>query len=290
MFERRGYLLDMTRRVPTMRTVQELVDVLARYRYNEFRPFVEKEFPEELDFGKLGAYCEMQGLDMVKTTRDEFEELFIRAEYAIVSTEAERSLAGRAEDMREQMIRAEAQGRARKARGFLVTDFADECCWQPLCVSLPGIIMGGNFASGGAKSSMMDLEKELDRVMEAPLGGLLLRLGTLYLRGGAKHDHCSELFNILSHDVGYSRHPGLTQFVLDDISGVARGVRIAAERWAERSDWAKEIVYAANLLDCACHRRDEARLRELRDEHGHVWRLRFLPEGRVESLAKLPRF
>ena len=290
MFERRAYLLDMTRRAPTMRTAQELVDVLARYRYNEFRPFVEKDFSAELDFGKLGAYCEMQGLEMVKTTRDEFEDLFIRAEYAIVSTEAERSLAGRAEDMREQMIRAEAQGRARKAKGFLVTDFSDECAWQPLVVSLPGIIMGGNFASGGAKSSMMDLEKELDRVMEAPLGGLLLRLGTLYLRGGAPHDRVSELFNILSHDVGYSRHPGLTQFVLDDISGVARGVRIAAERWTDRSDWAKEIVYAANLLDCACHRRDEARLREVRDEHGHIWRLRFLPEGRVESHSRLPRF
>ena len=290
MFERRAYLLDMTRRVPTMRTAQELVDILACYRYNEFRPFAEKGFPEGLDFGKLGAYCQMQGVEMAKTTRSEYEELFIRAEYAIVSTEAERSLAGRVEDMREQMIRAEAQGRARKAKGFLVTDFADECCWQPLCVSLPGIIMGGNFASGGAKSSMMDLEKELNRVMEAPLGGLLLRLGTLYLRGGAPHDHVSELFNILSHDVGYSRHPGLTQFVLDDISGVAHGVRLAAERWIDRSDWAKEIVHAANLLDCACHRRNEAMLRGLRDEHGHIWRLRFLPEGRVESLAKLPRF
>ena len=242
MFERRAYLLDMTRRVPTMRTVQEIVDILARYRYNEFRPFVEKDFPELLDWGKVGAYCEMQGLNMIKTTRDDFEELFIRAEYAIVSTEAERSLAGRVEEMREQMIRVEQQGRMRKAKGFLVTDFTDDCAWQPLCVSLPGIIMGGNFASGGAKSSMMDLEKELDRVLDAPLGGLLLRLGTLYLRGGAVREHCSELFNILSHDVGYSRHPGLTQFVLDDISGVARGVRIAAERWTERSDWAKEIV------------------------------------------------
>ena len=291
MFERRAYLLDMTRRVPTMRTAQELVDVLARYRYNEFRPFSEKDLPEDLlDFGRLGSYCEMQGIEMVKTTRDAFEELFIRAEYAVVSTEAERSLAGRVEEMREQMIRAERQGRARKARGFLVTDFADECCWQPLCVSLPGIIMGGNFASGGAKSSMMDLEKELDRVMEAPLGGLLLRLGTLYLRGGAVRGHASEYFNVLSHDVGYSRHPGLTQFVLDDVSAVARGVRIAAERWAERSDWAKEVAYAANLLDCACHRRNESMLRELRDEHGHVWRLRFRPEGRVESLSMLPRF
>ena len=291
MFERRSYLLDMTRRVPTMRTAQELVDILANYRYNEFRPFVEKDWPTEgLDLVKLGAYCEMQGVEMVKTTRFEFEELFIRAEYAIVSTEADRSLAGRVEDMRENMIAAEAQGRSRKAKGFLVTDFSDDCAWQPLAVSLPGIVMGGSFASGGAKSSMMDLEKELDRVMDAPIGGLLLRLGTLYLRGGAPHAHCSEYFNILSRDVGYSRHPGLTQFVLDDVSGVAHGVRIAAERWLDRCDWAKEIVYAADLLNCACHRRNEAMLREVRDEHGHVWRSRFLPEGRVESLSRLPRF
>ena len=291
MFARRAYLLNLTNRVPTLRTAQELVDILANYGYNEFRPFAEKSFPEDLlDFGRLGAYCEMQGLEMVKTTRADYEDLFVRAEYAIVSTEAECSLAGRVEDMREEMIRAEAQGRARKAKGFLVTDFGDDCCWQPLAVSLPGIIMGGNFASGGAKSSMMDLEKELDRVMDAPLGGLLLRLGTLYLRGGAHREHASEYFNILSHDVGYSRHPGLTQFVLDDVSGVAHGVRLAAERWLERSDWAKEVAYAANLLDCACHRRNEAMLRAVRDEHGHVWRARFHPEGRVESLARLPRF
>ena len=290
MFDRRAYLLDMTNRVPSMRTLQELVDILANYRYNEFRPFVEKDFPETLDWGKLSAYCQMQGLEFVRTTRAEFEDLFIRAEYAFVSTESDRSLAGRVEEMRENMIKAEAQGRARKAKGFMVTDFSDECAWQPLAVSLPGIIMGGNFAASGPRSSMMDLEKELNRVLEAPVGGLLLKLGTLYLRGGAVHEHCSELFNILSHDVGYSRHPGLTQFVLDDISGIAHGTRIAAERWADRSDWAKEIAYAANLLDCACHRRNEAMLCAVRDEHGHVWRLRFQPEGRVESLARLPRF
>ena len=273
-----------------MRMAMELVDVLARYGYNEFRPFAEREFPEGVDFGKLGAYCEMQGLKMLKTTRDEYEELFIRAEYVCVSTEAERSLAGRVEDMREAMERAEAQGKARRARGFMVTDFADECAWQPLAASLPGIVMGGNFAYHGAKSSKMDLERELDRIMDAPLGGLLLKLGTLYLRGGAIREHCSELYNVLSHDVGYSRHPGLTQTVLDEVSGIAHGIRIAAERWADRSDWAKEIAYMANLVDCACHRRDERRLRELRDEHGHIWRMRNLPDGRVESLARLPRF
>jgi hypothetical protein len=186
------------------------------------------------------------------------------------------------------MQRAEAAGRG--AKMFIVTDFSDGYAWHPPAISLPGIILGGAFATGGAKAAKIDLERELNSVMNAPIGGLLLRLGTLYLRGGAPHDGTSEYFNILAGDCGYSRHPGLTQYVLDDVSGVARGVRIAAERWADRSDWANEIVYAANLLDCACHRRDEARLRELRDEHGRMWRMRFHPQGRVESLARLPRF
>jgi hypothetical protein len=144
--------------------------------------------------------------------------------------------------------------------------------------------------TAGHVAAKMDLEKDLCSVMDLPVGGLLQRLGTLYLRGGAMRPDSSEYFNILAGDVGYSRHPGITQFVLDDVSAVARGARIALERWVDRSDWAKEISYAALLLECACHRRDERRLREVRDMHGHVWRMRFEPEGRVESLSRLPRF
>jgi hypothetical protein len=142
----------------------------------------------------------------------------------------------------------------------------------------------------GPSSAKMDLERELDAVMDAPLGGLLLRLGTLYLMGGAIRANSSEFFNILLNDHGYSRHPNITQSVLDETSGVARGVRIAAERWADRNDWAKEIVYMANLIDCACHRRDEGRLRELRHEHGRIWKMRSREGGRIDSLSKLPRF
>lgn len=210
--------------------------------------------------------------------------------YVCPGTSSWRSLAGRVENMRENLEAAEKAGRTYGAKGYLVTDWGDEGHWQPLAASLPGLIMGGAFAASGAKAAHMDLEKELDRVMDAPLGGLLLRLGTLYLRGGAMKANCSELFNILLNDHGYSRHPGLTQAVLDDISGVAHGVRLAAERWTDRNDWAKEIVYMANLIDCACHRRDEGRLRELRDEHGRIWRLRSREGGRVDSLMKLPRF
>ena len=291
MFANRGYLLDVRRRTPRRRTLAEIVDILARYRYTEFRPYSADGFEGvEIDFARLDAYCAMQGIRMVRTTPADCERMLLGGETVFASVETESSLAGRVEDMREGMERAEASGRARGASGFLVTDFSDACAWQPLAASLPGIVMGANFATSGRKATHMDLERELDAVLGAPVGGLLLRLGTLYLRGGAVRAHCSELHNILSHDHGYSRHPGLTDAILEEISGIAHGVAIAAERWTDRCDWAAEIVHMANLVDCACHRRDETRLRKLRDEHGRVWRARSEESQRIESLSRLPRF
>ncbi len=210
--------------------------------------------------------------------------------YVCPGTSSWRSLGGRMENMRLNMAAAEKAGRECGASGYLVTDWGDHGHWQPLAASLPGLILGGTFAATGPKAANMDLERELDSVMDAPLGGLLMRLGTLYLRGGALRANSSELFRILANPHGYSRHPGLTDAVLDEISGIANGVRLAAERWCDRNDWAKEIVYMANLIDCACHRRDEGRLRALRDEHSRVWRLRSREGGRADSLSKLPRF
>lgn len=296
-FEKRAYLIDVTRRAPTMRAMRFVVDLLAGYGYNElfvhrggFSSDFEDDPPALEDPRRLAVYCEMQGVELREIDPAGYMELLGAGDTVAVSTESPRSLAGRVEEMRERMEAAEEAGRLRKARRFLVTDFSDECAWQPLAASFPGIILGGNFASDGRKASKMDLERELDRILDAPLGGLLLRLGTLYLRGGARRDDSSEFFNILANDVGYSRHPGVTDAVLEDVGGVARGVRLAAERWTDRSDWAREIVHMANLLDAACHRRDERRLRALREEHGRVWALRFLPEGRAESLSRLPRF
>lgn len=290
-FDRRAYLLDVTDRCPNRLAMQELVDVLARFGYNEFFLHDAARVRERpLDTAKTASYCDMQGIDFRIVDADGLRVLETDATNVLAPTFAARSLCGRIEEMREAMERAEAAGRLRKAKRFIVTDLSDGYAWQPLCVSLPGIILGGNLMTAGRSAAKADLEKDLCSVMDLPFGGLLQRLGTLYLRGGAVRAEASEYFNILAGDIGYSRHPGITQFVLDDVSAVARGVRISLERWTDRSDWAKEIVYAANLLECACHRRDEARLRALRDEHGRIWRMRFEPEGRVESLSRLPRF
>ena len=216
--------------------------------------------------------------------------------YVCPGTSSWNSLAGRVENMRENMAAAEKAGRNYGAKGFLVTDWGDGGHWQPLAASLPGLVLGGLFATEGPKAAKMDLEDALNAVMGVPLGGTLLRLGTLYLRGGALRGNASELFRILANDRGYSRHPGLTESVLAEISAFAEGCRHDAARFAsstlygEGSVWAQEIIYMANLVDAACNRRDEKRLRLLREEHGRVWRLRNREGGRLESLAKLPRF
>ena len=213
--------------------------------------------------------------------------------YVCPGTSSWNSLAGRVENMRENMIAAERAGHLHGAKGFMVTDWGDGGHWQPLAASLPGLILGGNLAYSGASAAKMDLEDALNAVMGVPLGGTLLRLGTLYLRGGALRANASELFRILANDRGYSRHPGLTDRILTEISAIAEGCRHDAARFAGGAYpnvWAQEIVYMANLVDAACNRRDEKRLRFLREEHGRVWRLRNREGGRADSLAKLPRF
>lgn len=213
--------------------------------------------------------------------------------YVCPGTSAWNSLVGRVENMRENMIAAERAGRLHGARGFLVADWGDGGHWQPLAASLPGLVFGGMLAHEGASAAKMDLESALNGIMGVPLGGTLLRLGTLYLRGGALRANASELFRILANDRGYSRHPGLTEPVLAEVSAIAEGCRHAAAAYAGGAYpnvWAQEIVYMANLVDAACNRRDEKRLRFLREEHDRVWKLRNRIGGMADSRAKLPRF
>ena len=243
-FESRAYLLDVTDRCPNRRTMQELVDVLARFGYNEFYLLdaaEEREVP--LDTAKTEAYCRMQGIDFGVVGRDRLREMESDPKTVSAPTFAARSLCGRIEEMRVAMERAEEAGRARKAERFLVTDLSDGYAWHPLCVSLPGIVLGGNMMTAGRVAAKMDLEKDLCSVMDLPVGGLLQRLGTLYLRGGAMRPDASEYFNILAGDVGYSRHPGITQFVLDDVSAgrLRLDEAVVASRPATREDeWLRQ--------------------------------------------------
>ena len=213
--------------------------------------------------------------------------------YVCPGTSSWNSLGGRVENMRENMMAAEKAGHRYGAKGFMVTDWGDGGHWQPLAASLPGLILGGNLAHSGSSAGKMDLEEALDTVMGVPLGGVLLRLGTLYLRGGALRANASELFRILANDHSYSRHPNLTDRVLVEISAIAENCRHEAAKYgrgAYPNVLAQEIMHMANLVDAACNRRDMRRLQFLREEHDRVWKLRNRPGGMDDSREKLPRF
>ena len=82
--------------------------------------------------------------------------------YVCPGTSSWNSLAGRVENMRENMIAAERAGHLHGAKGFMVTDWGDGGHWQPLAASLPGLILGGNLAYSGSSAAKMDLEDALD--------------------------------------------------------------------------------------------------------------------------------
>lgn len=256
-------------------------DVIVRH------PELMHEIPRDmiaLNWGYEGNHPFLKEAELFRQSGLDF--------YVCPGTSTWNSLAGRVENMRENMQAAEQAGHRFGAKGFLVTDWGDGGHWHPLAASLPGLILGGNLAFSGASAGKMNLEEALNAIMGVPLGGTLLRLGTLYLRGGALRGNASELFNILSHDRSYSRHPNLTDSVLAEISALAEGCRHAAAAYttgAYPNVWAQEIVHMANLVDAACHRRDEKRLKFLRAEHDRVWRLRNRVGGMADSREKLPR-
>ena len=322
MFEKRGYLLEVTTRRPKEATLRRLVDRLALLRYNELFlysetsccsalavPSLEGETASVQQQGTAGArqqvgetivrYAAMKGVEIREIGEEELKELRREGVFE-VATEAARSLAGRVEAMRERMAAADGQVRmlattggedaANKIRRFLVTDFSDGRDWHSPIISLPGIVMGGYFALIGAKAAKMDLEREVAQFLDAPLAGTLLKLGTLYLRGGAYRENASEYFNILAGDRGYSRHPGITDFVLEEVSSVLRGVMKEAERHLNRGESAQEILYTALLLDAACHRKSEARLKTVKEEFVKMWNRHFESSGRDSAASKLPRF
>lgn len=290
MIDKRAYLLDVSVRKPTDSFLRRLIDRLALLRYNELflfsiHPFSNSNSSLQL----LSAWANLKGIAIRTLNPQELESL--RADgVAEVSTQASRSLSGRLEEMRERMEICEAYGREHGCRRFLVTDFSDGLDWHSPIISLPGMVLGGYFASIGAKAAKIDLEREVSQFLDAPMAGLLLRLGTLYLRGGAYREDSSEFFNILSSDIGYSRHPGITDHVLEEVSTLLRGIMSEAERHLERSETAKEILYSAVLLDAACHRRSEARLRTAKEEFVKMWNRHFESQGRDSSAAKMPRF
>ena len=98
MFEKRGYMLDISRdKVPTMATLRRIVDILKICNYNQFQLYTEHAFsysghetvwrnsspvtPSEIR--ELDAYCRMNDIELVPNQNSfgHMERWLVHSEY-----------------------------------------------------------------------------------------------------------------------------------------------------------------------------------------------------------------
>jgi len=219
--------------------------------------------------------------------------------YVCPGTSSWNSLAGRTQNMRDNLRAAAESGLKHGACGYLVTDWGDGGHWQPLAVSYAGFAYGAGVSWCCARNRDLPLAAALDDHLAAEgLGQALLALGDVYRLCGALRGNGTELFMILSKPRTRPLADGVTAETL-------RAALAQVEQWAaavpeSRSVVAQEAAQAARLLRAACHRglallggepgarRALAREMEaLMASHARVWLLRNRVGGLEDSLARM---
>ena len=114
------------------------------------------------------------------------------------------SVAGRTENMRENIARAARQGLRHGARGLLITDWGDNGHWQPPAASWPGFAWGAALAWCGSSNQDLPLARALDEhILHDPAGrtgAALLAMGDVYRLVGAPLHNASLVFRALHLD------------------------------------------------------------------------------------------
>jgi hypothetical protein len=220
--------------------------------------------------------------------------------YVCPGTSSWNSLAGRTQNMRENLRAAAESGLKHGACGYLITDWGDAGHWQPLGVSFAAFTYGACLAWCLGANRGIDLAEAADAHLTEGLGRSLLELGDVYRFCGALRGNSTELFHILSKPSTRPVLQGVTARTLRDVLERVDGA--AAALPAGESALAQEARHAARLLRAACHRGIallEGRLAEpetrwalaeetdaLIAEHGRVWRLRNREGGLEDSTAR----
>ncbi len=120
--------------------------------------------------------------------------------YVCPGTSSWNSIAGRFDNMRENILSAARNGLKFGAKGMVVTDWGDAGHWQPLCVSYPGFVYSAAASWNPDNIEEVNAGVAVSRFFigdsSAELGDMLVELGSLYKTAGALCSNSSVLFHL----------------------------------------------------------------------------------------------
>lgn len=223
--------------------------------------------------------------------------------YVCPGTSSWNSLAGRTQNMLENLRSAAENGLKHGACGYLITDWGDGGHWQPLGVSFAAFAYGASLSWCLGANRGLAAAGAADAHLSEGLGRTLLDLGDVYRLCGALRGNGTELFQILSKP---SSRPILQGVTAATLQGVLEHVEeVAATLPARDTVLAQEARHAVRLLRAACRRGiailagrlEEQQTRRalaeemdaLISEHERVWRLRNREGGLSDSSARFVR-
>ncbi len=121
--------------------------------------------------------------------------------YVVPGTSGWNSVAGRTDNMMENLRNAAEHGGLNGATGYLITEWGDRGHWQPLPVTYAGILYGAALAWDRDKNWDLDVPDALDQFVFGDERGVMGRavydLGNAYAQSSVKIHNMSVLFAIL---------------------------------------------------------------------------------------------
>ena len=213
------------------------------------------------------------------------------------------SLAGRTDNMLENLTSAAESGLKHGAIGYIVCDWGDWGHWHPLSLSYPGFVCAAGLSWNFEVNRNAPWSLVADTHLTEGLGQILFDLGKVYRLCGVTRSNGTELFHILSKPLTRAIEPKLKARTLLRVR--TRINEIAASIPESDSVLTQELRHVIRLMLAACHKgiamldgsikKPEVRL-ALQNEidalalaHQHIWLLRNAKGGLSDSLKRFER-
>ncbi len=231
--------------------------------------------------------------------------------YLCPGTSSWNSIAGRHENMRQNILSAAENGIQYGAEGLIVTDWGDAGHWQSLSTAYAGFAYAAGLAWSMQANRNMDVAAQISRCFigdTGELGEILVELGQVYQAAGALTANSSVIFHLLFKDADYLIPEGVSAgslgAVVRKLENLNRRIEeLPATADQERMIVVLEIQQMIRLLQTACFR-GKAMLHGTLDEKAvkselgemitscveaqeMVWLLRNRRGGLSDSLARI---